>query len=145
MSGGAERLDVLAQIFARYRASMWGRIAALQDAAGAGLAGGLPAQLRRRAEEEAHKLAGSLGTFGMAEGSRLAREIEWLLRGAGPVEGAGAWRLSELVVALSHQLAVGPPGGPPADDSADADAGPDTAADAGPDTVADAGPDPAAG
>lgn len=119
MSGGGEGLDVLAQIFARFRATMWGRIAVLQEAAGAGLAGGLPAQLRRRAEEEAHKLAGSLGTFGMAEGSRLARDIEWLLQGAGPVEGASAWRLSELVVALTHELAAGPPGGPPPDDEAD--------------------------
>ncbi|NJO74764.1 MAG: response regulator [Leptolyngbyaceae cyanobacterium RM1_406_9] len=37
-------------------------------------------RLWRRARQEAHKLAGSLGTFGLAEGSQLARQIEQILQ-----------------------------------------------------------------
>jgi diguanylate cyclase (GGDEF)-like protein len=37
-------------------------------------------RLWRRARQEAHKLAGSLGTFGLAEGTQLARQIEQLLQ-----------------------------------------------------------------
>jgi diguanylate cyclase (GGDEF)-like protein len=39
----------------------------------------LDAELQQQAYREAHTLAGALGTFGFAEGSRLAREIEHLL------------------------------------------------------------------
>lgn len=37
-------------------------------------------RLWKRAKQEAHKLAGSLGTFGLAEGTQLARQIEQLLQ-----------------------------------------------------------------
>jgi len=107
---GGRGLDAdLAPIWARSRERIRGRIAVLEEVAGEMLAGELPTEQRRHAEEEAHKLAGSLGTFGLAEGSRLAREIEWLLEGAGPVERADAVRLSELVAALGDQLPAGPP------------------------------------
>lgn len=111
----------MAQIWARFQERIRGRIAVLEDAAGAVRAGELPGQLRRHAEQEAHMLAGSLGTFGLAEGSRLAREVEWLLQGAGRVEGADASRLSELVLALGEQVATGPPGGRPVPDAAAGD------------------------
>jgi diguanylate cyclase (GGDEF)-like protein len=37
-------------------------------------------RLWKRARQEAHKLAGSLGTFGLADGTQLARQIEQLLQ-----------------------------------------------------------------
>jgi HPt (histidine-containing phosphotransfer) domain-containing protein len=114
---GGGQLDPMAQIWARFQERIRGRIAVLEDAAGAVQAGELPNQLRQHAEQEAHMLAGSLGTFGLAEGSRLAREVEWLLQGARGVEGADALRLSELVLALGQQVATGLPGEQPAPDA----------------------------
>lgn len=52
------------------------RVAVLEDAVCHLLAGSLDEELRARAEQEAHKLAGAMGTFGMPEGSALARRIE---------------------------------------------------------------------
>ena len=44
----------------------------------------LPQPLREEATAVAHKLAGSLGMFGFAEGTRLARSLEEHLEGANP-------------------------------------------------------------
>jgi diguanylate cyclase (GGDEF)-like protein len=113
--GGGGQLDAaVARIWPKSQERLGGRVTVLEEATDAELAGGLPTEQRRHAEEEAHKLAGSLGTFGMAEGSRLAREVELLLGGAGPVEAADALRLAELVLALRQQLDAGPAGWQPA-------------------------------
>ena len=48
--------------------------------------------------EEAHKLAGSLGVFGLAEGSRIAREIELGLAG-GTLSASRFCELADLLVA----------------------------------------------
>jgi diguanylate cyclase (GGDEF)-like protein len=42
--------------------------------------------IRAEASADAHKLAGSLGMFGLAEGTELAREIEYLLKDNSPRE-----------------------------------------------------------
>lgn len=52
------------------------RVAAVEQAVCEVLCGVLTPESHAAAEHEAHKLAGSLGTFGMPEGSRLARELE---------------------------------------------------------------------
>ena len=70
--------------------------------------------LRERAFHEAHRLAGSVGTFGFAEGSRLAREAEHLLRQPGVLGPAEAPRLAHLVSKLRHELAQAPGAEPPA-------------------------------
>lgn len=50
---------------------------------------------------EAHKLAGSLGTYGMPDGSRLAKELELLLeQPAGPADAPDAARLSAELRAI---------------------------------------------
>lgn len=55
------------------------RLKALDKASAALIAGELSEELKKEAIQEAHKLAGSLGTFGFAEGSSIARQIEELL------------------------------------------------------------------
>jgi diguanylate cyclase (GGDEF)-like protein len=61
-------------------------------------------ELRSRAEQEAHRLAGSLGMFGFAEGSRLAQAMEQLFQAGKPLAQDQALQLSELVVALRREL-----------------------------------------
>jgi len=58
------------------------------------LAGGsLDAQSRGDAESAAHKLAGILGTFGLAQGSALAGKIETLLAQDAVLDSASAAQL----------------------------------------------------
>lgn len=80
------------------------RVTFLEETVAAALTGALGDEQRREAEGEAHKLAGSLGTFGFPEGSRLAREVELLLQGSGTLAQAEVLQLSELVLALTAQL-----------------------------------------
>jgi HPt (histidine-containing phosphotransfer) domain-containing protein len=72
------------------------RVAVLKAAVTAAQAGTLEEDERQHAAGEAHKLAGSLGTFGHTEASRLAREVEIALEGDGP--------FADLVTALAASV-----------------------------------------
>lgn len=63
--------------------------------------------LRQQAFREAHTLAGSLGSFGLVEASRLSRQIEQLLQPNRELAGDSVERLSGLVAALRQ--AIGQP------------------------------------
>lgn len=70
--------QAIVQIWKRYQTKICDRITILEEFY-LSLQQGKPDQnLRRQAQQEAHKLAGSLGTFGLGRGSVLAREIEQL-------------------------------------------------------------------
>lgn len=97
-------LAAVAKIWERSKETVFARVAVLEQASRALSAGILDDALRQRAEQEAHKLTGSLGTFGFAQGSRLARELEQALRAGGPLDQAEASRLSALVAALRYEL-----------------------------------------
>ncbi|MUG99085.1 response regulator [Scytonema sp. UIC 10036] len=64
----------------------------------------LTAELRQQAQHQAHKLAGSLGIFGLAEGSQLARELETLLEPQLMLEAIQIQRFAELTKLLRLQL-----------------------------------------
>ena len=68
----------------------------------------LTAEHRERAQREAHKLAGSLGTFGMPRGSEIARQIESWFQAGLDGDPAEVLRLSDTVVALRGCLEAGP-------------------------------------
>jgi diguanylate cyclase (GGDEF)-like protein len=92
----------IAAIAERFRARAAEHIEILDRLALALLEGEVDPALREEGRRAAHKLTGTMGTFGFAEGSRLAAEVErGLETGAGP-EDAG-W-LSEASVALRRQL-----------------------------------------
>lgn len=79
------------------------QIAVLEGIA-ASLAGGpLAAEEMRVGEREAHKLAGSLGTFGFQDGTRIAREIETLMGSATSPDPAF---MASLVVELRKSIAT---------------------------------------
>jgi diguanylate cyclase (GGDEF)-like protein len=96
--------DITKQLWQRFQGAMLERVAVLERAAMAVLEESLDQDLRRQAEREAHKLAGSLGIYGYPLGTIWAREIEHILQGDNTVLPAQALRLSELVVALRPHL-----------------------------------------
>lgn len=100
-------------VWLKYRDQVLARVDVLEAAALRLLEGRLDREERRAAEREAHKLAGSVGTFGFAEGSRLAREAETLLAGPNPPGQAEALRLADLAVALRRELTASPAPAPP--------------------------------
>lgn len=109
-------------IWARHADETLRRVGVVEDAVVALLLGDLADEARREAVRAAHKLAGSVGTFGFAEGSRIARDLEHLLDGEEAPAHRQVPQLSELVLALRRELAapVEAPGAaaatPPAED-----------------------------
>jgi len=93
----------IAQLWVRYRPAILNRLSVVEAAAVELLKGPIDEGVRRKAEGEAHKLAGSLGTFGFSDASRDAREIEILFQSV-PLDANQTVRLSELVVDLRSQL-----------------------------------------
>ena len=104
----------MAGIWEQCKGIIEGQVTVVERAAIAVLDGSLEEDLRQQAYRDAHKLAGSLGTFGLAEASEFAREIELLLEvgvrdGAGAADPGNVLRLSELAVALRRQFDGGLP------------------------------------
>lgn len=95
------------EVWSRLRHLVDARLETIARAAAALGDGGLEPGLRRDAERQAHKLAGSLGIFGFHEGSRLAREAEVLLADDA-LDGAAAARLLAILEALRRHLAADP-------------------------------------
>ena len=102
--GDARMRGAVAALWEKFRGTTMERVAVVERAVVARLHGELEEEQRRAAEREAHKLAGSVGTFGYREASRVAREIERILGGSAPIAQAQLLRLSELVVALQAEL-----------------------------------------
>ncbi len=108
-------LEVMTQAWERVRQKCLERIAAIEravapleeittDAAHSG-------ELRQQAIQEAHKLAGSMGMFGVSEGSEIARQIETLLQS--PTADAHQPQFQQLTQtlrdSLEHATAAGLP------------------------------------
>lgn len=89
-------------IWARTRDTVLARVDVLDEAVTALVEQRLDEDTRVGAEQAAHKLAGSAGTFGMPEGSRLARRLEQ--RFATSPAPDDAWSAAEEVVALRQAL-----------------------------------------
>jgi diguanylate cyclase (GGDEF)-like protein len=90
----------LAEVWRRHRPGVLRQVAVLEEAAVALTRGRLEQELRAAARREAHKLAGSLGTFGLAVASERAQALERLLEGDEPLGPAHVPSASSLVVAL---------------------------------------------
>jgi diguanylate cyclase (GGDEF)-like protein len=102
---GDERINSkLAEVWRRSRSTMLERVDLLDTASIALADGRLEPALRLRAEAAAHKLAGSLGTFGLHSGSRFAREMEEFLRNDSMRDEAQGRRFSQLAAALRAEI-----------------------------------------
>ncbi len=105
----AEAIAALMQrMWTQFRPQMQERVRVLADAAAALGDGALSANQRAAAAKAAHTLAGTLGTFGLDEGTTLAREAEPVFAVDAPVDPARAARVAEIVAALSAMIAAKP-------------------------------------
>jgi HPt (histidine-containing phosphotransfer) domain-containing protein len=77
--------EAMNRLWAKYLPRMEERVGTLQRAANSLASGILTATEQELASAEAHKLAGVLGSFGLKEGTELAREAESLYEG--PLDG----------------------------------------------------------
>jgi HPt (histidine-containing phosphotransfer) domain-containing protein len=93
--------EAMNRLWEKFLPQMHERVVILQNAA-ARLASGtaLSTEEQNRASADAHKLAGVLGTFGLKEGTDLAREAEGLYGGVLEANAATTARL----IAIAEQL-----------------------------------------
>ncbi len=96
-------LDLL---WARFLPQIEERVAVLEAAASAFAADRLSIEQREAANAAAHNLAGVLGTFGLTEGTVLARELEVLYSRPDDPDPAIAPRLASVAAHL-HDLVEG--------------------------------------
>lgn len=92
--------QAIQKIWERFQGSLGARLSIIEQAITASEGGYINLRLQQQARQEAHKLAGSLGTFGRTEGSTIAREIETILQLDIPLLNQ---HLSSLFI-LIHQL-----------------------------------------
>ena len=100
-NGDRDKLNNITQIWSQFRDSAFERLAVLEMVAAS--AGQLSDELQKSARSSAHKLAGSLGSFGFPEGSRIAKQIEILL-GHNPIEQTELEQIINLTKSLKAQL-----------------------------------------
>lgn len=96
--------SAVTELWKKFQGKMSSRVEVLDQATKALVAGTLSDELRQKALQESHKLAGSLGTFGFVDGSILAGEIEKLWQPEVTLGSAEAQYLLELVTALQREL-----------------------------------------
>lgn len=102
-----QRLDrTAAEIWQRNKGTNLERIATLERAILALQAGKIDTTLHQEAVRNAHKLAGSLGTFGYEAGSQIARRLEILLQS--PLLPTMAQQALSLVLSLYPLLEQAP-------------------------------------
>jgi DNA-binding response OmpR family regulator/HPt (histidine-containing phosphotransfer) domain-containing protein len=96
--------ELINSIWERFKGKYSDRVTVLEQALAAAIDDSLSEGLRQQAKQEAHTLAGSLGSFGFAEASRLSREIEQTFQVARRLSQAQKEQLSLQVVALRQAL-----------------------------------------
>jgi diguanylate cyclase (GGDEF)-like protein len=105
-----QALAAVAGLWPRFKGTALGRVEVVEQALSALLEGDLTDELRLKAEQEAHKLAGSVGSFGFKEASRLALEIERSVRSGSNLGEAQAFSLLQTAAALRRELESRPAG-----------------------------------
>lgn len=103
----------LAAVWAKFQPRISQQVDLLEQAADALTQGSLVAELHQQARQEAHALAGGLGTFGYTQGSQLARSIEHLLQDTS-LTADQAPALQQNVMALRSEINLPSPSQAPA-------------------------------
>jgi DNA-binding response OmpR family regulator len=98
----------VSQLWEKFKGTFIAQVEAIEQATQALTKGRLTVELQQNAKQEAHKLAGSLGIFGFAEGSALARRLEQLLETEGTIGQEQVLQISELVGLLQQELSKPP-------------------------------------
>ena len=98
----------LQALWGRFQGQMLARVETLDEALAALVEARLNDELRRRAERDAHRLAGSAGTFGRHRASMLARELEELFAGSAPIHASAVPDALAQVESLRDEVASAP-------------------------------------
>lgn len=98
----ASMAEALSRMWARFLPEIEHRVVLLEQSSAALACGTLSVQEREAAHHAAHKLAGILGTFGLPQGTDLARQAEHLLES--DVLPESIPRLASLVADLRSLL-----------------------------------------
>jgi DNA-binding response OmpR family regulator len=94
----------MAKIWETSKVQFLGQLKTIQNVSNEFSSGAMTADRRTEAEREAHKLAGTLGMFGLMEGSQVARQLENMWRSAQPQPTA----IADLVRRLGQAMQVEP-------------------------------------
>jgi HPt (histidine-containing phosphotransfer) domain-containing protein len=97
-------------LWRRFQPEMGERVTVLEAAAQALAADALSPAQREQAHAAAHKLAGSLGSFGLTRGTVLARELEIVYSREDGPDPAAAAQLTQIAAEL-RSLVEGRPQG----------------------------------
>jgi HPt (histidine-containing phosphotransfer) domain-containing protein len=106
-SAASQLSEAMNRLWQKFLPQMEERVATLQSAAERLASGGaLSGEEQSHAGAEAHKLAGVLGTFGLKEGTELAREAEGLFEGSLDADPATMARLTSIAERLKAMIAT---------------------------------------
>jgi len=103
-----QTLNAIAHLWEKFKDPVRGQVQVVERAIAACLDGSLDDALRQQAQQEAHSLAGSLGTFGFVEASNQARILEQWLQGKKVQAGKKARQMLEVVRSLQQDLDASP-------------------------------------
>ncbi len=95
---------ILDELWLKFRPQIEERVDVLDQAATALAQGNLSPALCAEAHSAAHKLAGSLGTFGLTDGTELARQAESIYKDCPGAHSAA--RIAEIAAALRAVIAA---------------------------------------
>lgn len=95
--------DLLATLWSRSRETIGERLDILRTTHRVLRANPADKSARRAGADAAHKLAGILGTFGLPEGTNLARHVEVMLESAAPIRPFDLESLQRAIDQL-HQM-----------------------------------------
>lgn len=91
---------ILNQLWTRFLPEIHERVAILESSAQAYASGTATPEQHQGAHAAAHKLAGSLGTFGLTQGSDLAREFELMCSSDEICSPAQAQRMAAIAAEI---------------------------------------------
>ncbi len=96
-----QTLSAIAEIWQRFEGRIKEQVSMIEAAVNQKV---LEPELLKLAAQEAHTLAGSLGTFGIPQGSKLARKIEHLLKAGKTLTKSQTNDLRSLVAQLRQEI-----------------------------------------
>jgi len=95
-------LTVVAEIRAQLRANFIEKVAVFDRAIAQIQTRTLEEELRREAQDQAHKLVGSLGTLGLPQGSEVARKLEHLFKAQNVLKPGSVQKIEEFLDLLKQ-------------------------------------------
>ncbi len=100
-----QTMSAIADIWVKFQPRISEQMDLLEKAATALEQGGcLEDELKQQAQQEAHTLAGGLGTFGLSKGSQLARGLEHLLQSDPPLNASQVLQFQQDVNTLRREI-----------------------------------------